>query len=86
MNHSETISGAEILFLPLFPEKSVAVGRRGGVADRVVSACFVGGLRASGPPPRDWRCGCPNKTISREFDKLKSLAAHVPDKILHLSF
>ena len=53
MNHGETISGAQIPFLPTVPRKTVAVWRRGGVADGVVSACDVGGLGASGPPPRD---------------------------------
>ena len=53
MNHGETISGAQIPFLPTVPRKTVAVWRRGGVADGVVSACDVGGLGASVPPPRD---------------------------------
>jgi hypothetical protein len=68
-------------FLPTVPWKTVAAWRRGGVADVVVSACVVGGLRASGPPPRDWRYGRTNKTINQELHKLKWLAAAAPDKI-----
>jgi len=80
MNHSETISGAQIPFLPTVPRKAVAVWRRDGVTDGVGSACVVGGLRVSGPPPRDWRYWYPNKTISQEIRELKRLAAEVPDK------